>query len=300
VTAGVWLVESGRGFEQYSNGLRIDTSMGTKGDPRLFHALSRASGLVKEPYDEPIGILFHTSESDIWPMEESYNANLRDSSHRLLRYIQRKRLYNYVVDRFGRVFRIVEESAKANHAGHSIWADGDSVYLNMNHAFLAVCFETRWEGGHALPITQAQLAAARALTAHLRQRWKIPPRRCVTHGIASVNAAKHLIGHHLDWARGFPFDALGLPNAYTLPTPSVALFGFEYDEDFLKVMGKPWPGVLAAERDLNEEAVQTGRSIADLRRDKQRLYDRWREEQKRADEGVQRSAATASVGVRGG
>ena len=36
----------------------------------------------------------------------------------------------------------------------------------------------------------------------------------MTHGLTSVNPKKHLIGHHLDWARGFPFEAFGLPDQY--------------------------------------------------------------------------------------
>ena len=28
--------------------------------------------------DQPVGIVFHTSESDIWPLEESFNEKLRD------------------------------------------------------------------------------------------------------------------------------------------------------------------------------------------------------------------------------
>ena len=50
----------------------------------------------------------------------------------------------------------------------------------------------------------------------------------------------------MDWARGFPFEAFGLPDQYQRAAPSVALFGFGYDEDFLKVMDKPWPGVAEA------------------------------------------------------
>ena len=37
---------------------------------------------------KPVGILFHTSESDIWPLEGPFNENLRDSRQRLLRYVR--------------------------------------------------------------------------------------------------------------------------------------------------------------------------------------------------------------------
>ena len=64
-------------------------------DGRLWHSadvsrLQRKRGMLDEPRHEPVGILFHTSESDIWPLEAEYNEDLRDSSHRLLRYIRRK------------------------------------------------------------------------------------------------------------------------------------------------------------------------------------------------------------------
>jgi len=106
-----------------------------------------ARGQMGPEQAEPVGILFHTSESDVWPMDESNNERLRVSSQRLLTYIQRKRLYHYVIDRFGRVFRVMNDASKANHAGFSIWRRGDDVYLNLNHAFLGICFETRWESG---------------------------------------------------------------------------------------------------------------------------------------------------------
>lgn len=281
----VWLVEHGASWEQYSNGLRIDTSFAVAGDPRRFRAFRAGLGPEPQLAQTPVGILFHTSESDIWPLEESFNGNLKDSSHRLLRYVQRKQLYHYLIDRFGRVFRVVEEDSRANHAGHSIWEAGGRVQLNLNSAFLGVSFESRWEGGHALPITQAQLAAGRSLTDYLRQRYQIVPEMCVTHGLTSVNARKHLIGHHLDWARGFPFEAFGLPNQYERPAPSVALFGFGYDDDFLKVLGEPWAGVRRAEAALAAQAAREGVPPEKVRREKQALYDQWLAEQAREEAG---------------
>ncbi len=284
--ASVWLVEMGAGYEQYSNGLRIENTYEITGEPRRFRAVDRTTGLRGDTQTRPVGILFHTSESDVWPLEASYNETLRDSTQRLLRYVQRNRLYNYMVDRFGRVYRVVEEETKANHAGHSVWTRGDEVYLSLNAAFLGVSFETRWEGGHALPITQAQFLAGRNLSDYLRARWTIAADMCVAHGLTSVNPKKHLIGHHVDWARGFPFEAFGLPDQYARPAPAVALFGFGYDDDFLKVMGEPWAGVREAERALAEEAAKAGRTLDDLRRERQQLYDRWMSEQSQADEAT--------------
>jgi hypothetical protein len=293
----VWLVEEGPTWEQYSHGLRIDTSFAVDGDPRRFRVFRPGLGLAPETQSVPVGILFHTSESDIWPLEEAFNESLRDSSHRLLRYVQRKRLYHYLIDRVGRVFRVVAEDARANHAGHSIWAADGGVHLNLNSAFLGVSFESRWEGGHALPITQAQLAAGRNLTEYLRERYAIAREMCVTHGLTSVNPRKHLIGHHLDWARGFPFEAFGLPDQYGRPAPSVSMFGFGYDDDFLKVLGEPWPGVRSAEAELAREADSLGRSADELRRERQAVYDEWIAEQTRVEAaaGGPSQARSASV-----
>ena len=281
--AAIWLVEKGPGYEQYSDGLRIDTRYAVTGTPRAYRTFSLGTGERGPVRHEPAGLLFHTSESDVWPLEAEFNENLRDTSQRLLKYVSRKKLYHYVIDRFGRVYRAVDEGSKANHAGHSVWSRGDEVHLNLNHSFLGVSFETRWEGGRALPITQAQFAAGRSLSDHLRQKYDIAPAMCVTHGLTSVNPKKHLIGHHMDWARGFPFEAFGLPDQYARWSPSVELFGFGYDDDFTKVMGEPWPGVRDAEATLAREAARQGLTVLEVQKQRQDLYDRWLAEQSRDD-----------------
>jgi len=156
---------------------------------------------------------------------------------------------------------------------------------------IGVSFESRWEGARALPITQAQLESGRRLTDYLRDKWTIAPDMCVTHGLISVNARRHLIGHHVDWARGFPFEAFGLPDLYLRTAPAVELFGFNYDEQFLEVMGgAPWPGVREAEGRLASEALSTGRPVAQLRKERSKLYDRWLAKQARDTQERQKQA----------
>jgi hypothetical protein len=281
----IWMVEDKNGTEQYSNGLRIDTTYAVKGDPRRHRVFLLPQGTLGAEETAPVGILFHTSESDLWALEEGNNDRLRHNSQNLLKYIQRNRCYHYVIDRFGRVYRVVDEATRANHAGYSIWRQSDRVYLNLNSQFIGICFETRWEGGRALPITKAQLTAGRDLTDYLRNRYKIPPEMCTAHGLASVNPKKHLIGHHIDWARGFPFEAFGLPDQYERPDPAVALFGFGFDDEFLgRMMGAPWMGVAAGERLFAEEALKQGKSVDDLRREKRQMYDRWIAQQAQPDD----------------
>lgn len=289
--AAVWLVEQGPGWEQYSNGLRVETVYTVAGEPRRYRVFTEEGGADPAIRHRPVGILFHTTESDVWPLEAAYNETLRDSSQKLLRYVSRNKLYHYLIDRFGRVYRLVDDETKANHAGYSVWALGREIYVNLNAAFIGVAFETRWEGGRALPITQAQFSAGRNLTDYLRQRWQIVPEMCVGHGLTSVNPKKRLIGHHLDWARGFPFEAFGLPDQYNRLAPSVAVFGFGYDEDFLKVLGEPWTGVRDAERILREEASRQGRALDDVRVERQRLFDQWVAEQAQGEAGSAASRA---------
>ena len=291
--ASVWLVDKTERSEHYSNGLSIDTTFAVPGERRRYRVFEAGRGMSAETLDKPVGILFHTSESDIWPLDEAHNDKLRDSSQSLLRYLKRNLVYHYLVDRFGRVYRVVDEDSKANHAGHSIWNREDAIYLNLNHAFLGLSFETRWEGGKALPITSAQLAAGRSLTDYLRQRFAIPADMCVGHGIVSVNGKKHLIGHHLDWARGFPFEAFGLPDQYQRPLPSVAIFGFTYDDPFLSVMGEPWPGVTTAEHLLAGEAAARGKTTEEIRKERRAIYDAWVGEQTRDQEQAARQRADA-------
>jgi len=296
----IWLVDSGAAFELYSNGLRIDTSWAVRGDPRRYRVFTVSGGMGAEVHDRPVGIVYHTSESDLWPLEESFNEKLRDSSQDLLRYLRRNQVYHYLVDRFGRVYRVVEEKDKANHAGMSVWGAGERVYLNLNGPTIGISFETRWEGGRALPITRAQLEAGRSLSDYLRHKWQITPALCVTHGLASVNPKKHLIGHHLDWARGFPFEAFSLPDQYQIESPAVRLFGFAYDERFLTVMGEPWPGVKQAETRLQAEAVAKGRDVGDVRRERARTYDRWLAELTGDAEAAEKAAAQRTRAASGG
>jgi hypothetical protein len=277
--ARIWMADSGPGFELYSNGLRVDTTFAVGSEPRRYRVFEVGRGMGAEVHDRPVGIVYHTSESDIWPLEESFNGKLRDSSQNLLHYLKKNHVYHYLIDRFGRVFRVVEEKAKANHAGMSVWSAGSRVYLNLNGPTIGVSFETRWEGGRALPITRAQFEAGRTLTDYLRDKWSIEADMCVTHGLTSVNSKKHLIGHHLDWARGFPFEAFSLPDHYLRPSPAVALFGFSYDEKFLAVMGEAWSGVGEAERQLAKDAFAAGRTVDDVREERSGTYDLWLAEQ---------------------
>lgn len=273
--ATIWLADRGEGWELYSHGLRIETKYAIAGEPRNYRVHDVQHGLKPEVFTRPVGILFHTSESDLWPLTADYGDELRRSSASLLRYVRNVRAYHFLIDRFGRVYRVVDEETRASHAGNGIWAHGDDVYLDLNGAFIGVSFESRWDGGRHLPINRAQLVAGRSLTHYLRQRFDIAPEMCVTHGLTSVNPRRYLIGYHRDWARGFPFEAFGLPDLYAKTLPSVALFGFSYDAEFLRAVGEPWRGLAAAETHLQDAARAQGASLAAFRSERRALYRQW-------------------------
>jgi hypothetical protein len=190
----------------------------------------------------------------------------------LLEYVRRERAYHFVIDRFGRVYRVVRESDVAYHAGHSVWADDRWLYLNLNASFLGISFETQTPrratgqgfSGEAPALSPAQLRAAAVLTEMLLARYRIPRGNCVTHAQVSVNPANMQAGYHQDWAAGFPFERVGLPDNYLTPLPALTCCGFEYDS-FVYDPSQPkltaggiYPGIAAAEKSLRETAAGQG------------------------------------------
>src|SRR4051812_14880058 len=118
---------------------------------------------------QPVGIVFHTTESAIAPFESNKNDALKRISHMLLTNLRDNRSYNFFIDRFGQVLRLVEETSAANHAGNSIWADENYAYLNLNNSFLGIAFEAQTNTGDGISaINSAQIHAGRVLTEMLR------------------------------------------------------------------------------------------------------------------------------------
>ena len=73
------------------------------------------------------------------------------------------------------VYSLVAETDAANHAGYSVWADEQWLYINLNESFFGVAFEARTGGAEAEPqITAAQVRSGGMLTEMLRVRYKIP------------------------------------------------------------------------------------------------------------------------------
>ncbi len=274
----IWLVEQGEGYEVYSNGARILTEFETDGPARRFYGFPKSAetpDAAVERVGNPVGIVYHTSQSHIAPFKEEFNDKLQTSARALLDFVARRRLYNYVIDRFGRIYRVVRDEHAADHAGNSVWADDEYNYLDLSGGTLGVCFEAEWRPDTKLAadeINEAQIYAGRVLTAMLRSKYGIDDSMCVTHALVSVSPSSRLIGFHMDWARAFPFAAIGLSDKYAVETPSIAEFGFDHDGQFDRAIGEIWPGIPLAESRLLESAAASGKRESDHRRDLQQRY----------------------------
>lgn len=250
----IWTVERTDTTEVFSNGLRVDLTYAVSNRPRAAFPVFPLTGdfAAARTRITPVGIVYHTTESHLAPFEEDENRRLRQLGRNLLEWVRQERAYHYVIDRFGRVYRVVAESDAANHAGNSVWADADGIYVNLNDSFLGISFEG--QTGARDEVTPAQIASAKVLTEMLRSRYSIPAENCVTHAQVSVNPVNMHIGAHTDWAADFPFAALGLPDNYSISLPSVWTFGFDYDDAFLRVTGNGWKGLFLAAAQVERQA----------------------------------------------
>jgi len=260
----VWPVERSGDSETYSNGLSIDGRFITATHARSYLAFPLRAGKAPERRTQAAGIVFHTTESLLAPFEARENGVLKRIGESLLEYVRRRQAYNFVIDRFGRVYRVVPEGQAANHAGYSLWADADWAYLNLNESFVGVSFEAETRQPELSP---GQIRSSTMLIEMLRSRYRIAAGNCVTHAQVSVNPSNMRVGYHVDWASGFPFQAVGLPDNYAAPLPAVWRFGFEGDEAF-RAAGGPrlQAGVDNAEAQLADDARASGLSPAEYRK----------------------------------
>jgi hypothetical protein len=272
----VWQVDQTDDSEIYSNGLRIDKRFAISNRPRGYLAFraGQPGDAIGEWRTEPDGIVFHTTESQQAPFQAEQNAVLRRIGESLIDYVRRKHAYNYLVDRFGRVYRLVAESDAADHAGYSVWADEKWLYLNLNDSFLGVSFETETLPGQVdAAVNPAQFRAAAVLTEMLRGKYRIGAGNCVTHAQVSVNPANMRVGYHTDWASSFPFAQLGLPDNYARALPALSVFGFECDSTFLQAAGpRMAAGAEMAEADIQDRAARSKRTAAAFRKGLQERY----------------------------
>ncbi len=287
----IWLVEKTSDREIYSNRLQIITTHTVDHIPRKYCRFPRNSN--QSPADiqtanKISGIVYHASESDLFPFTPEMNTSIKKYTGQLIKYLQRQKSYHYLIDRFGRVYRLIADNHVAFHAGNSVWADDEEIYLNLNHAFIGICFEgkdfeetentersenqtvqsksPRLRPTGISSFNNAQLRSGKELTDWLRVKYNIPQNNCVPHAIISVNPKDMLIGFHLDLSRGFPFAKFGLSNKYLEPLPSIVEFGFHHDRYFKKIFdGDIWPGIRQSEEILQRQARDSGMSLVKYR-----------------------------------
>jgi len=271
----VWMVEKDATEEVFSNRLHIDTRFTVNNPPRSYLAFpvnGPAGHSVRR--EVPAGIVFHTTESLQIPFEAGQNRALKRIGESLLEYVGGRCSYHYLIDRFGRVFRVVAEQDAANHAGYSVWADERWRYLNLNESFIGVSFEAHTEKGETdAHLSPAQVRSAAMLTELLRGRYRIPVTNCVTHLQVSVNPDSMRVGYHTDWASGFPFEQVGLPDNYALALPSVIEFGFVCDPAVREAAGpRLLSAIEQAEAVFDRRAAAAGMRPLAYRKALQREY----------------------------
>ncbi len=256
----VWLLEAGAGSEVWSNGLRIERRFEVANQPSAFQAYPHRQDRPPVKMTAPVGIVYHTTESHLAPLEERQNKRLKIIGETLLGFIRENKAYHYVIDRFGRVWRVVRDTDEANHAGNSVWADGEYSYLNLNRGFLGVSVETQTAAsGEETPATPAQIHSLKVLTEMLRSKYRIVAGNCITHAQVSVNPSNNQVGYHYDWAAKFPYIEAGLPDNYEKAPPAIWMYGFTYDPSLVTVTGaRYWRGLLKAEVRLREDATAHG------------------------------------------
>jgi len=292
----VWLVEQKAGQEVYSNGLRIETSSTAPHEPRLEETITVDAHRYVTGSVKPAGIVFHTTESHMAAFEADNNRDLQRVGRWLIDFVASHHYYHYLIDRFGRVHRIVPEEHVANHAGRSVWADASRTYVDLNASFLGISLESETQPGVLMSdsVTAAQMHALRTLVNMLRLKYGIEERNCITHAQVSVNADNFRIGAHTDWASNFPFGEVGLPDNYLQPSPAMLEFGFEYDDTYKYATGaRMWKGLENSERLFAEEAASLGRPAGQYRSDLKRRYRSALEAIKAANAARNRDTAAA-------
>jgi N-acetylmuramoyl-L-alanine amidase len=268
-----WLFGKDGEFEKWSNGCNISTKYETENHPRAYYAIPRGSGndgnQFSEKSDQIVGILYHTPENYMFPFIEDNNKRIQYGSTRLIEDVRRYKKYNYLINRIGDIYRIVRDDQAAYHAGDSLWADAKNYYVLLNESFIGVCFESKFDGASSLDqiLTEPQINSGRRLTEVLRARYNIEDANCTTHGLVAVAPEEMLIARHHDWVHFFPFEQMGLSNKYKVQPPTIADYGFTYNDEVLakKLGGKLWEGARMAVEEFNRRAARAHLSPDDLR-----------------------------------
>ena len=274
----IWMFEKKDGVERYSNGAEIECKYETDNRRRGYYLIPRSSGIESDQIKrEIIGIVYHTPESFIVPFIADNNDTIQRKTQGLIEYIRANKSYNYLIDRFGSIYRIVRDDQAAFHAGDSIWADKENIYVGLNESFIGICFEEKANS----ELTEAQLISGRRLTNVLRSKYNIDDANCTTHGLVSVNPDNMQIAFHHDWVRNFPFKEMALSDKYKVPPPNILEYGFTYDQETFEKLGNQlWEGAQEAEKQFKKRADEQGIPPEEMRL---KMRDRYRAQMGKAN-----------------
>jgi N-acetyl-anhydromuramyl-L-alanine amidase AmpD len=253
----VFFLEKKGNEEKWSNRARIRTEYEVNHRPRRYYVIPRGSDTPSDQArSDIVGIVYHTTESHIVPYDPDYSQDVVKSSRGVINYVRNNRLYHYLIDRSGDIYRIVRDEYRASHSGDSIWADSRNTYVGLNDSFIGVAFESSMNAASPKEIlTKEQILSGKELTDVLRTKYNIADENCTTHGLVSIHPQRMLIAFHHDWVRDFPFAEMGLSDKYKVPPPSMSEFGFSTDDEILaKLDGKLWEGAIIAQRQFQERA----------------------------------------------
>jgi hypothetical protein len=110
-------------------------------------------------------IILHTTEG---PKEGS------------LRKVRNNGEAHYLVDRAGRVYRIIDKNRVAYHAGRSMW----NGRTNLDRVSVGI----EMVGYHHRPLTESQLKALRELLRQLQRIYGVPDERVLPHSMVAYGA----------------------------------------------------------------------------------------------------------------
>jgi len=190
-----------------------------------------------------------TSLAHVWIPSPNYNERRpnfvvihhtsSDTSARALATLRdpvRELSAHYLIERDGRLYQLVNELARAWHAGTSYWGGNTDI----NSSSIGIELDNNGEE----PFAEPQIATLLALLADLRERYKIPAANFLGHGDVAPRR-KVDPGRHFPWERlaagGFglwcgprdPFAPPGLDSVsalqafgYDVSDPAAAIAAF--------------------------------------------------------------------------
>ncbi len=156
---------------------------------------------------------------------------------------------HYVLAEDGRLWQLVDEDARAWHAGAGGW--GDTQDVNSRSIGIEISNTGRQ------PFPEPQMAVLEGLLAGILSRWSIPAHRVVAHSDTAVGR-KIDPGPHFDWRR------LALQGLSVWPEPATpgqfekdaARFGYHWQSgqedallDAFRLRFRPWATGLLDETD---------------------------------------------------